>query len=184
MTPTLQPPATAPGPCVTIARETGITSFRPDLTIFHSLLSALSGQEAAGPALYSMLEAPQPGILIRATGLLSLDADSVTYVFTETESPPGAIFAASSEERMLDHIVMLLSVQTPSLTPRTIWNAIGILAGLPIAQIEHAVILATLHHHSLDFGLAATTLGLSQAELAERLKTVRADQARPEIGAA
>ncbi|WP_421867307.1 hypothetical protein [Pararhizobium sp.] len=183
MMPTLQPPAIAPGPCVAVARETGITSFRPDLTIFHFLLSALSGQEAAGPALFSIVEAPQPGILIQATGLLSIDADGVTYVFSETGSPPGAIFATSSEERMLDHIVMLLSVQIPSLTPRTIWNAIGILVGLPIAQIEHAVILATLHHHSLDFGLAATTLGLSQAELAERLKTVRADRARPEIGA-
>ncbi|WP_276119250.1 hypothetical protein [Pararhizobium qamdonense] len=183
MTPTLQPPAIAPGPCVAVARETGTTPFRPDLAVFHSLLSALSGQEAAGPALFSIVEAPQPGILIRATGLLSIDTDGVTYVFTETGKPPGAIFSTSSEERMLDHIVMLLSVQIPSLTPRTIWNAIGILIGLPIAQIEHAVILATLHHHSLDFGLAATTLGLSQAELAERLKTVRANQTRPEIGA-
>jgi hypothetical protein len=183
MMPTLQPRSTPHSPCVAVARETGITSFRPDLTIFHSLLSALSGQEAAGPALFSIVEAPQPGILIQATGLLSIDADGVTYVFSETGSPPSAIFATSSEERMLDHIVMLLSVQIPSLTPRTIRNAIGILVGLPIAQIEHTVILATLHHHSQDFGIAATTLGLFQAELAERLKTVRANQTRPEIGA-
>ena len=184
MMPTLQPRSTPHSPCVAVARETGITSFRPDLTIFHSLLSALSGQEAAGPALFSIVEAPQPGILIQATGLLSIAADGVTYVFTETGNPPGAIFSTSSEERMLDHIVMLLSVQIPSLTPRTIWNAIGILVGLPIAQIEHAVILATLHHHSHNFGLAATTLGLSQTDLAERLRTVPADRARPEIGAA
>lgn len=131
------------------------------------------GGDADGPVLFTVVEQPRPGLLVRATGLLSIDAGSGNYVFTEAGEPPASVFVTPSEERMLDHIVALLSTQATSLTPRTLWGAIDILVGQTLGQVERSMILATFRHCAGDLRRAASVLGVPVGELAGKLKVIR-----------
>lgn len=172
-----RPETLVPPDSVSVGAGTPIC--HPALDVFHSELLALIGDDAAGASVLTVVDEPQPGIALHAIGFLSVDGGSGRYVFAESGDPPASIFATSNEERMLDHIVSLLAAQAGSLAPRTLWGAISILVGQSIAQVERAMIMASSRHCAGDVGRTASVLGISVAELGEKLKRIRAGTPAP-----
>lgn len=126
-------------------------------------------------------EKVEPALAIgRSIGLRAMvEIEPQTGFLVLYEGGPGdCVLMTSSEERLLDHIVGLVSGLPAERTPRAADAAADMLIGRTTAEVEQRLILRTLLHCRGNRREAAFALGLDEAELRARLRRIFLAKAR------
>ncbi len=95
--------------------------------------------------------------------------DSGMYVFSNNDPQTGSVLTTASEEQLMDVLVSHLArAETAPATSLAITEK---LVGRTVADVERALILATLRHHSGNRTHAARALGISLRTLRNKLRS-------------
>lgn len=100
---------------------------------------------------------------------LEIVADTGHFVLFEESGLFPSVLVTASEARLVDQIVSIAGSVYDALTPRTVDDAVDVLVGQSIADIECRLILRTMRYFKGNGSHAAFALGVEEAELTRLL---------------
>jgi len=122
-----------------------------------------------------------PHILVREEaadilGRVTIDAESGLYVFCELgDGAKDVVITTASEDWLLEEILLRFREGQPA--GRTIEEAVGVLVGQTMRDVERKLILQTLHHCKGDPTHTAFMLDMPLVTLCNKLAAYIADSA-------
>ncbi len=119
---------------------------------------------------FALMEASEPQLIIHPNACVTFDTENGLYVFSERAAAAGILFATESEERLLDQIVTYLASGVDGLSPNTVNDAVNVLVGERLEDVERALIVQTMCHCNGNRIRAASILGISLKDLQGRLQ--------------
>lgn len=108
----------------------------------------------------------------RSIGLdltLKIEAETGHLVLIEEGGPFPSVLVTASEARIVDQIVSIVGSVYDALTPRTVDDAINVLVGQSLADVECRLILRTMRYFKGNGSHAAFALGVGEAQLSDLL---------------
>lgn len=104
----------------------------------------------------------------RSIGLdltLEIEAECEHFVLIEEGGAFPSVMITASEARIVDQIVSIVGSVYDALTPRTVDDAVGVLVGQSLADVECRLLLRTMCYFKGSGPDVAFALGIEEAEL-------------------
>jgi len=111
-----------------------------------------------------------PHLRIAPEGLVRIDGESGAYVFSDDAPAGSGILITTSHERLLDAVLSYLAAGTDAPAPELAAALTRRCVGYSVAEIEKALVLATLRHCKGNRTHAARMLGISLRTLRNKLR--------------
>ncbi|WP_313077595.1 helix-turn-helix domain-containing protein [Agrobacterium pusense] len=108
----------------------------------------------------------------RSIGLdlsLEIEVDTGHFILVEEGGPFPSVLVTASDARVVDQIVSIVGSVYDPLTPRTVDDAVDVLVGQSIRDVECRLILRTMRYFRGNGSHAAFALGIDEAQLTELL---------------
>ncbi|MFJ6326637.1 MULTISPECIES: helix-turn-helix domain-containing protein [unclassified Rhizobium] len=140
------------------------------------VLLAESGSHSA-----QFVDGPAPCILVREEaadilGRVTIDAESGLYVFCELgDGAKDIVITTASEDRLLEEVLLRFREGQPAR--QLIDEAVGVLVGQTVRDVERKLILQTLHHCKGDPTHTAFMLDMPLVTLCNKLAAYVAESA-------
>lgn len=100
---------------------------------------------------------------------LEIEAEMGHLVLIEEGGLFPSVLVTASEARIVDQIVSIVGSVYDALTPRTVDDAINVLVGQSLADVECRLILRTMRYFKGNGSHAAFALGVGEAQLTDLL---------------
>jgi DNA-binding protein Fis len=154
------------------ARLAEISFRRAKLQVLGSELRLLY-EDRADPRLPALVVdggGVEPHLLIGASARIDIDPATGLYVFREGDGRGSCILSTGSEERVIDQVASYLTRTREEFAPRTLDDAVDILVGQSLEDVERRLIIRTLVQHRGDRMQAAAALGIPIQQLRAKLR--------------
>lgn len=142
------------------------------LNLYSELLTTFEDLAFSSETLpFAFLDGDVPHVHVAPAGIVRLDEDTGSYVFSDETAGTSSILITTSHDRLLDAILSHLAEASDALAPEFAAATIARCVGHTIGQVERSLILATLRHCNGNRTHAARTLGISLRTLRNKLHT-------------